>query len=201
MNDLNESAGTTADTTHRSKAISRGLTVVGILLTFVVIWLIWSSNQITAEQLRRDPISLKLTTFGRFSRGKSWELDVHHDGNAQLRIETHPPTIHEFTVSTEQFNELRETLIREHFFKLWSNYGQTVVDGSTDTIRITVGSKTKTVHLRFLMNWVRSDPEKLREPARAIRVGMVVRNWFDHPDAVDLRRYDQMILDAVDNAG
>ena len=47
------------------------------------------------------------------------------------------------------------------------------------------------------MNWVRSDTKKLEEPARAIRVWRHVRQWFVDDDAVDLGRYDQIVLDAV----
>jgi hypothetical protein len=52
--------------------------------------------------------------------------------------------------------------------------------------------------LRFLMNWVHYDVAKLEEPARAIRVLNVIRGWFDDAEAVDLRKYDRMVLDAVD---
>lgn len=43
--------------------------------------------------------------------------------------------------------------------------------------------------------------ERLSDPAvrssRAVRISVLIRGWFDDPEAVDLRRYDRMVLDAA----
>ena len=92
---------------------------------------------------------------------------------------------------------LRTTLETERFFGLADEYGELVADGSTQTITVQSGDKIKTVKLNYLMNWVHHDPAKLTDPARAVRIWRHVRQWFDDDDAVDLGRYDQMVLDAV----
>lgn len=144
------------------------------------------------------PLTIAMSNVGNFSRGHSWHLSVNSAGQAQLTIETvREPTLRQFAVSVEQMQALRAALINERFFDLADTYGESVPCGSTDTITITAGAVTKSVKLLFLMNWVESDPAKLRDPARAIRVGMVLRNWFDDAKAVDLRPYDQKVLDAV----
>ena len=89
---------------------------------------------------------------------------------------------------------LRHTLLDERFFDLGDEYGEQVADGSTDTISISAGDRTKTVKLHFLMNWVHHAPWRLREPRRAVKVLLLLRGWFDDPNAVDLRRYDRMVL-------
>lgn len=55
--------------------------------------------------------------------------------------------------------------------------------------------------IHFLMNWVYSNPSKLNEPARALWVFRLVRGWFDDADAVDLSRYDDMVLKAAGDGG
>lgn len=47
-------------------------------------------------------------------------------------------------------------------------------------------------------NWrVHYDRTELREPRRVVRLLVMLRSWFDGPQAVDLRKYDQMVLDVV----
>jgi hypothetical protein len=145
------------------------------------------------------PLSISASEFGNFSRGHSWTLDVNEAGKATLTISTSPKALkREFKISKSQLKELRKTLANERFFELKHYYGELVPDGSETTITIAAGKTKNTVALRFLMNWVHSDVAKLEEPARAIRVLHVIRGWFDDPEAVDLRRYDRMVLDAID---
>jgi hypothetical protein len=47
------------------------------------------------------------------------------------------------------------------------------------------------------MNWAQSDPKKLREPARALRVALLISSWVHQPGAIDNRAYDQRVLDAL----
>jgi hypothetical protein len=71
-----------------------------------------------------------------------------------------------------------------------------VPDGSVDSLTVTAGGRTRTVRVHFLMNWVNTDRTKLREPAQAVRLLVLLRGWFSDPEAVDLRKYDQKVLDA-----
>ncbi len=96
-------------------------------------------------------------------------------------------------------DQLRKLLIQERFFDLGEEYGESAVDSSIHTLTIKIGNVTKTVRLRFLMNWVNYDKPKLREPARAVRVWMLIRGWFQDSDVTDLHKYDQMVLDAANN--
>ena len=144
------------------------------------------------------PITAALTTEGRFANGRSWQLTVNADRTANLNIDSYPASASRtFAVTEAQIEELRSLLIDERFFELNEEYGQIVPDGSTRTITITCGERSHTVQLHFLMNWVRGDTSRLREPARAVRVWRHIRRWFDDAEAVDLERYDQMVLDAA----
>lgn len=143
------------------------------------------------------PLTISMKTVGRFAKGYSWDLNVDSSGKARLEIRTYPDrTIREFSVPEAQLAKLRKALVDERFFELKDEYGENVPDGSTRTVTVTSGKVTKSVKLRFLMNWVHGDRERLREPARAVRVGLVIRDWFDDPQAVDLREYDRKIVAA-----
>ena len=144
------------------------------------------------------PLSITLDNEGRFGSGWSWTLTVNSDRSAALEIRTFPDAkTRTFSITSEQMAGLRTTLETERFFGLADEYGELVADGSTQTITVQSGDKIKTVKLNYLMNWVHHDPAKLTDPARAVRIWRHVRQWFDDDDAVDLGRYDQMVLDAV----
>jgi hypothetical protein len=150
----------------------------------------------------RGPISIIASTKVRFAGGKkSWYLSVNSAGKAHLIVDTFPkPQSREFDVSAAQIRELEAALENEDFFALQADYGEEVVDGSTDTITIGRGSTVRTVSIHFLMNWVQSAPQKLKEPARAVRVFQIVRGWFNDRDAVDLKKYDDVVLEAARRA-
>lgn len=144
------------------------------------------------------PFTISLDNEGRFAEGSGWRLDVGSDSNAALEIRTFPKsTIRTFKLDSEQITELRAVLANERFFELDNEYGELVPDGSTQTISVQCGNTEKTVRLHFLMNWVHYNPRKLVEPSRAVRIWMHVRKCFDDEDAVNLGRYDQMVVDAV----
>ena len=146
----------------------------------------------------RTPISVIASTTGRFAEGHSWHFSVNVAGRAHLTIGTHPkPQAREFDISPEQMGQLADVLEKERFFTLQADYGERVPDGSTDTITIVRGGVTRTVSIHFLMNWVHSAPSKLKDPARAVRVFQVVRGWFDDKDAVNLKKYDDMVIQAA----
>jgi hypothetical protein len=64
-------------------------------------------------------------------------------------------------------------------------------------VKVAVGRHAKTVKVHFLMNCVHTDKVRLREPSRAVRLLILVRRWFHEPLALDLRKYDKMVLDAA----
>jgi hypothetical protein len=144
------------------------------------------------------PLNISVSEEGRFAKGHSWKLVVSEQGKATLTIETAPKTTkREFEISKSQRGDLRKALTKERFFELKHEYGELVSDGSETTITIAAGNRKNTVVLQFLMNWAHYDVAKLEEPARAIRVLHVIRGWFNDSEAVDLRKYDRMVLDAV----
>jgi hypothetical protein len=145
-----------------------------------------------------EPLSINASTVGRFANGYSWQLNVNPAREAELTIHAFPKQIRRsFKVAKGRIEELKGVLRRERFFELKGEYGEHVPDGSCDTLAIVWGKQTHTVKIRFLMSWVHSDPSRLQEPARAVRVFNAIRDWFDDPEAVDLRRYDRMVLDAA----
>ena len=151
----------------------------------------------TVERLR-NPISVIASTTGRFVQGRSWNLSVNSAGKAHLTIDSYPaPKSREFDITPQQIEQLADNLKKENFFKLKKEYGEFVADGSTDVLTIVMGEESHSVSIHYLMNWAHNAPSKLKEPARAVRVFQIVRGWFDDPDAVDLRRYDQIVLEAA----
>jgi len=144
------------------------------------------------------PVTVDTSTVGRFSEGFSWRLRVDGLGTATLSIDTWPkPTVRHFNVPAQELAALRAVVERERFFLLADEYGQDVPDGSTTKIGVTVGGREKVVTIRYLMNWVYSDPKRLQEPARALRVLQVIRRWFTDDEAVDLSKYDAMVIEAA----
>jgi hypothetical protein len=145
-----------------------------------------------------DPMTIAASCVGDFAEGRSWYLSVNSAGEAELTIATFPrPTRRRFLVPRQRLSELRRALAEERFLDLAGEYGQVVPDGSATTLTVTVGERSRSVRLNFLMNWVRGDKAKLREPSRAVRIAVMIRGWFDDAGAVDLRRFDRMVLDAV----
>ncbi|HMC63483.1 MAG TPA: hypothetical protein VKI65_00940 [Gemmataceae bacterium] len=160
-----------------------------------------SEKRTAAWQLENDPLTIAASTVGAFGKGRSWYLSMNSAGQAELTIETYPErTRRQFQVSKEKLAALRKALRQEKFFDLSGEYGEQVPDSSTTTLTVTAGDHTKALKLHFLMNWaVSRDKARLREPARAVRVMLLIRNWFTDAEAVDLRKYHQMVLDAVKN--
>jgi hypothetical protein len=179
--------------------------VVGLLALVLAALIIWRLHQTTNEreaQIESDvssgPLTISVSEVRGFSRGFSWKLLVDPTGKAILKIDAVPTPKHrQFVVPQRELNEFRAVLARERFFELDDSYGDPVVDSSTTRITISAGKSTKTVELLFLMNWVQSDPGKLRESSRALRVLQMILGWFNDPEAVDLRKYNRMVLDAA----
>jgi hypothetical protein len=145
--------------------------------------------------LRNNPMTISMSSFADSPLGKPWTLSVNSAGQAELTISGGKRK--QFTVPPENLMALRAALAKERFFDLQNQYGEIVPDGGWDTIAITVGDQTKSVRLDFLGNWIKSDPAKLREPARALRITTLIRGWFDDPEAFDTRPYDKLAIDAA----
>lgn len=142
------------------------------------------------------PVTVAAACVGDFAKGHSWWLSVNSAGQAELTVEGEP-TPQRFDVPPEEWEAFRAALSEERFFELAEEYGQDVPGGSDRTLAVTAGDVTRAVRVRFLMNWVRANPEKLAEPARALRLITTVRGWIEHPEAVDLRPYDEKVINAA----
>lgn len=152
------------------------------------------------DGLEQESLSISISTKGDFGGKRySWCLTMNPQRKAKLVIYAyHKRIVRFFTVSKSKIENLKRVIAKERFFELRDSYGENVLDSSVDTMRIVWRKKAKTVNILYLMNWVHSNPGKLQEPARAIRVFHVIRGWFNDPQAVDLRRYDKIVLDAAD---
>lgn len=178
------------------------------VITFCAVFILAVAHVNAAERqavsdyaIQKFPITLAVAEVGDFGTPqRSWYLSVNSAGQAQLTINRRTIYNRTFVVSREQLDELRHVLIRERFFDLEEYYGVAVASGSSQLLSVTVGEYTRTVKLDFLMNWVYNDQARLRDPARALRVWMVIREWFSDADAVDTRKYDKMVLDAAAKA-
>ena len=138
-------------------------------------------------------LDVTIKTEGNFVAGKAWDFHVADDGKAQLIIHDFPHDLAtNFRVTPVQLDSLRSAINREEFFDLSQQYGDEVTDSSVRTIRIRQGEATKVVVLKFL----RTTDSQLSEVKRALRIWLIVRHWFKHPQAVDHTRLDQQILNA-----
>jgi hypothetical protein len=150
----------------------------------------------TDALIREGPITLAASEEVGLA-GYSWFLSVNSAGNAELANEWQDKK-QTFQITAKQLSELRETLIRERFFDLFYQQGEFVPDGGSQRLTISIGDRTKSIQILYLMNHLRGDQAKLREPARALRVWGVVRGWFENPDAADLNKYIQTVSDAAE---
>lgn len=159
-------------------------------------------SSVTYADTNASPIAVTVAIDGRFPpEVYPWRFDMNPEGKAVLAVKKwRDPIRRELVIPPAEIATLRTALEREKFFTLKNEYGQLVPDGGCTTLSVSQGEKTNTVHIRFLGNWVRSNPEKLQEPARALRVLNIIRAWFDEPEAVDLRRHNQLVIDAAEKA-
>jgi len=148
--------------------------------------------------------------------GRSLELHLDPPGNATLRTDSPVsgwdlplPIVnvtvrlnavprretHRFVVPQAQLDELRKALVREHFFDLDDSYGDNHLVDRKTTILVYAGDFKKAVELHFLA--VEDEPERLREPSRALRVLQIMFAWFDDPEMTYLRKWDQKLIDAA----
>ncbi|MEX0641200.1 MAG: hypothetical protein WD468_00785 [Pirellulales bacterium] len=146
----------------------------------------------TDKVLLTYPITIAAASNGDYSNARSWYLSVNTAGQAQLAIEMpHELTLKSISVSQDQLNSFRRTLIREKFFQLGDKeFGEQVLDGSTQTLAISVGQHTTVVRIRYLAGLGSKSNDRDLEKARsAIRVFAEVRGWFKDGAAFDPRSY------------
>jgi hypothetical protein len=129
--------------------------------------------------IQNEPLTISISSGGGNAQGGDWTLQLDSAGIATLKINSIPtPYRRRIAVPNAELDELRKALQREHFFDLADSYGEHVVDGGTTTIQVTAGEFSKTVEVQFLGNWTHQ-PERLREPNRALHVMQLVRGCFD----------------------
>jgi len=156
----------------------------------------WSDRWPGDAAIKELPLTISMSE--EVGQGGSWYFSVNSAGDGELTISYPEKLVQPVKVSATQLNELRELLIHEKFFELREEYGEHVFDSGSQTLTISVGEWSQTVRILFLGNWVAGgEKAKLLEPARALRVWMLIRGWFSHPNAADSRKYDQRALDAA----
>ena len=160
----------------------------------------------TDYAIRNSSITIAMSVATvEWSQEIRWSLSINSRGQANLTIgpSGEPDETYEFSVSQEQFDQLREALIQERFFELASGQGYRGLHDISETITIVIGQGqfggdyAKTVRVNSLRNWLVDDQEKLREPARALRVLLLIRSWFNHPRATDPQDFYQQVIAAA----
>jgi len=183
-----------------------GTSVLALVAVFAPVGCETPKPAVTADQLEDVPLTISVSENGMFAKGRPWHLSVNSAGQAELTLGFSPfpvgkarDTIRkQFQVSKEQMAEFRKALVDERFFELAGEYGEQVPDGSEQVVTVTAGRHANTVRLHFLMNWVAAkDKAKLREPARAVRLLVLVRGWLDEAEAVDHRESDRRVLEVA----
>ena len=165
-------------------------------------WLLNSSDRpqtVAAARVLNEPLTIAASTSGGNATTGRWYLSVNSAGKAELTIDATPDRVRrEFSISEEQMAALRELLVSERFFELQDAYGELVPDGGIDAITVTIGDESRTVRIHYLMNWIEDRKHRLREPARALRVLLLIRGWFDDPGAADSREHHRMVIEAAE---
>jgi len=142
-------------------------------------------------------ISVSYYTGGR-PPGGDWELQLGESGNATLKINSYPTgKTRQFVVPKGQLEDLRKAIEREHFFDLNDSYGQLAEDDPSTTLLVSAGQFSNIVRLHSLENLVREGPQQLREASRALRVLQMILAWFNDPEIVDVRNWNQRFIDAA----
>jgi hypothetical protein len=128
---------------------------------------------------RARPVSVEVRTVGGGQSQRPWHLRVDGSGSGDLTIDSHPKPAHKrLKVSAQQLAALEAAVEREQFFGLADEYGEDLPGTRSTVISVNVRGREKVVTLRYLLNWVHNEPERLREPARALRILQVVRGWL-----------------------
>jgi hypothetical protein len=148
-----------------------------------------ASSKISPTALERLPITLSMSVGGRFSKGKAWFLSVNSAGQAELTMGYgDSPLRRQFTVSQQQMADLRKALKDNQFFDLGDQYGPRAADSVLTTITVTVGRWSKAITLH------NTPPKPSEAECRVVRVALLIHNWFDDKEAVDMREWYQRAL-------
>lgn len=153
----------------------------------------------SAQQIRTRPITIATSNSGDFSQGYSWFLSINSSGDTCLQIETPPKTtVRTFRIPANQMKELREAIITAKFFELKDKYGEAVPSSSTQSIMVNVGQTTKSIIIEYLPNAIEdSDHSTRSEIIRLLVLRGKLRELFEDPEAVDIRKHEQQFLNKI----
>ena len=149
--------------------------------------------------IRYYPITIAACVDGRFGDKSSWFLSVNSSGKAEVTIKSSTGDVRrEFSVTDLSLRLFRELLIRERFFDLEREYGDSVPDGSTTIVSVVVGDLSQTVRVRYYMDLIENpESDELQEIVRVLRVVEKLRHWFGDKDAVYLGNYRMKAMEAA----
>lgn len=155
-----------------------------------------NQNSLSRFQVMENPLTLSARCSGLSDRGYSWHLSVNAAGEGVLFVHTVPNrTMRKLKIEPEQFRILREEIFEEDFFSLENNIGESIPSSGKRSVSITIGHTTKSIHINFLQTERTLDNlEAYNQASRAIRVQMIIRSWFDDPNAFDFRSHDERFL-------
>jgi hypothetical protein len=183
----------------------RAWLILGLAVVLVAAFIAFLLHQVSLRRraaaidsaIQNAPLTISVSE-NAFRGG--WDLEVDAAGNATLKINSFPlgekQKTRKFVVPKAQLDELRKALQREHFFALDDSYGNKLVDdGSSTTLEVYAGNFIKAVELYSM--GVEDEPQRLREPSRALRVLQIMLAWFNDPEIKDQRKWNQMLIDAA----
>ena len=158
-------------------------------------------HTITPAEFGDRPITISLSTMGRFGLKNPWHLSVNSKGQAELTIERGRAGKRaklQFQVTDEQFANLRKVLIEEKYFDLKDTYGEHLVDCAVRTLTIAAGDLAKTVKIYSFTNLVIEDNKsKLIEGSGIIRILFLLQAWIKDERPFDLTKWDHKVLEAT----
>jgi hypothetical protein len=153
------------------------------------------AEELTPDYIRSGPLTFYLKIDGGlYTANDAWHFVYLPDGRAYLTILRFPHSDErEIELTKEQLDELREALIRERFFDLPGELGETETDKGLRGMRITIGGFIHSVD-NLEIDCTDMGPKQLDEYRRALRVWGVVREWFDAPSIVSYKEQDRKCL-------
>lgn len=163
------------------------------ILAFVPVEMGPCSHAFTLDPFWRTPMTVSASTSGWWNDGGSWSLTLNSDGQAELSIDKGERSVRRwFRVTQRQIEVLRKALRDESFFDLNEQQGGYVFSSSVTKLKITEGMRENSVMILHFGH--DNSASELAQGCRAIRVLLLIRNWFDDPEAADLREYYRSTL-------
>jgi hypothetical protein len=100
--------------------------VVATALAFFALT-IDKNHWLLVRDIREYPMTVALSKVGYFGQGASWSLNVNSAGEARLTIDTLPPVVRSFKITSEQMEHVRQVVDQERFFELGDEMWLTAV--------------------------------------------------------------------------